>query len=82
MSNHYATSLLVEQRHLELQNEAAQDRLARLARSGRTDQPHWWRRLMPFRSRVLDGTPASEGSAPRRASHRPTATAAAGDSPC
>ncbi len=34
MSNHYAIGLLVEQHHAELRNEAAQDRLARLARLG------------------------------------------------
>lgn len=69
MSNHYATSLLIEQHHLELRNEAAQDRLARLARSGRTRRPRWWERLMLSRSH----TPVR---------HRPTATVAAGDSPC
>ena len=82
MSNHYATSLLIEQHHLELRNEAAQDRLARLARSGRTRRPRWWERLMLSRSHVLAGPPAPEVTAPRRASHRPTATVAAGDSPC
>ncbi len=66
MSNHYAVSLLVEQHHAELRNEAAQDRLGRLARQGRPRRPHWWERLM------LPHSPAP---------HRPTVTVAAGDSP-
>ncbi|HEY5785363.1 MAG TPA: hypothetical protein VIT65_11345 [Microlunatus sp.] len=66
MSNHYATSLLVEQHHAELRNEAAQDHLARLARLGGPRRTHWWERLMRFRVHA----------------HRPTATVAAGDSPC
>ena len=71
MSNHYAIGLLVEQHHAELRNEAAQDRLGRLARRGKPRRPHWWERLMLSRSHTLP-TPA----------HRPTATVAAGDSPC
>jgi hypothetical protein len=74
MSNHYAVSLLVEQHHAELRTEAAQERLGRLARQGQLRRPHWWERLMVSRS--------AEVAAPRRAAHRPTATAAAGDSPC
>ena len=50
MSNHYAIGLLVEQHHAELRNEAAQDRLARLARLGQPRQPRWWERLMLSRS--------------------------------
>jgi len=69
MSNQYATSLLVEQHHAELRNEAAQDRLARLARLGQPRRTRWWERLM------LSG-------AAQRGVHRPTATVAAGDSRC
>jgi len=69
MSNHYSVGLLVEQHHADLRNEAAQDRLARLARLGQSRRPHWWERLMLSRSH----TPVR---------HRPTATVAAGDSPC
>jgi hypothetical protein len=69
MSNHYAIGLLVEQHHADLRNEAAQDRLGRLARRGEPRQRRWWERLMLSRSH----TPARP---------RPTATVAAGDSPC
>lgn len=82
MSNHYAIGLLVEQHHAELRDEAAQDRLARLARRGWTRQPRWWERLMLSRSHGHAGTPAPAVTAPRGASRRPTATVAAGDSPC
>ena len=73
MSNHYAVSLLVDQHHAELRNEAAQDRLARLARQGRPRRPHWWERLMLPHSRSHSHSPGP---------HRPTVTVAAGDSPC
>jgi hypothetical protein len=85
MSNHYSIGLLVEQHHADLRQEAAQERLARLARQGGPRRRRWWERLM------LSRTPAP--AAPRNASnrppatrrptatHRPTATVAAGDSP-
>ena len=75
MSNHYAIGLLVEQHHAELRNEAAQDRLARLARLGQSRRPRWWERLMLSRSRR---TPPVDG----RSTGTATATVAAGDSPC
>ena len=87
MSNNYAIGLLVEQHHAELRNEAAQDRLARLARLGQSRQPRWWERLMLSRSLNRSLGSATQRrlpavSAPRVGRHRPTATVAAGDSPC
>ena len=85
MSNHYAVGLLVDQHHAELRNEAAQDRLARLARLGQPRQPRWWERLMLSRAQNdLRATAARRQpvAAPRAGQHRPTATVAAGDSPC
>ena len=79
MSNHYAVGLLVEQHHAQLRSEAAQDRLARLARLGQPRQPRWWERLMLSRSLTpVPHTPVSH--TPARP--RPTATVAAGDSRC
>jgi hypothetical protein len=72
MSNDYATSILVEQRHSELRHEAAQDRLAREARAGQPRR-RWWERLMLSHTGSV---------APRRASRGPAATVAVGDSPC
>ena len=82
MSNHYAIGLLVEQHHADLRNEAEQQSLARLARLGQSRRLRWWERLMLSRSHGQAATPATEVTVPRRASHRPTATVAAGDSPC
>lgn len=87
MSNHYAIGLLVEQHHAELRNEAAQDRLARLARLGRPRQTRWWERLMLSRAQNRARATATERRLPAVAAHRvrrhrPTATVAAGDSPC
>ena len=75
MSNHYAIGLLVEQHHAELRNEAAQDRLGRLARLGQTRRPRWWERLMLSRSQATAARFHTPGP-------RPTVTVAAGDSPC
>jgi hypothetical protein len=74
MSNHYAISLLVEQHHAELRDEAAQARLARPAQLDKPRRPRWWERLMLARSSTLP--------APGGGSRRPAATVAAGDSPC
>lgn len=77
MSNDYAIGLLIEQHHAELRDEAAQVRLARLARPAQLDKPRrarWWERLMLARSSALP--------APGGGSRRPAATVAAGDSPC
>jgi hypothetical protein len=77
MSNDYAIGLLIEQHHAELRDEAAQARLARLARPAQLDKPRrprWWERLMLARSSTLP--------APGGGSRRPAATVAAGDSPC
>jgi hypothetical protein len=82
MSNHYAISLLVEQHHAELRDEAAQDRLARLTRAGRPRRARWWERLMLSRAVAPAGPQTGTEAAARRVSHRPTATVAAGDSPC
>jgi hypothetical protein len=87
MSNDYAIGLLVEQHHAELRNEAAQNRLARLARLGRSRRPRWWERLMPSRSQdraraTATGRRTQPVAAPRVGQHRPTAAVAAGDSPC
>jgi hypothetical protein len=86
MSNDYAIGLLVEQHHAELRNEAAQDRLARLARLGQSRRPHWWERLMLSRSQGARAAATRRRpqpvAAPRVGRHRPTATVAAGDSPC
>ena len=84
MSNHYAIGLLVEQHHAELRDEAAQDRLARL---GQSRQPRWWERLMLSRAQDRARATATQRlpqpvGAPRAGLHRPTATVAAGDSPC
>ena len=84
MSNHYAIGLLVEQHHAELRDEAAQDRLARL---GQSRQPRWWERLMLSRAQDRARATATQRrpqpvAAPRAGQHRPTATVAAGDSPC
>ena len=71
MSNHYAVGLLVEQHHAELRNEAAQDRLARLCPA----------RTVASATLVgaADAVPFPARPCPRP---RPTATVAAGDSPC
>ncbi len=84
MSNHYSIGLLVEQHHADLRQEAAQERLARLARQGGPRRRRWWERLMLSRTpapAALRGASHRPPAAPRRASHRPTATVAAGDSP-
>jgi hypothetical protein len=43
MNSDFTLTILAEQRHAELMAEAAQDRLAKLAREGRTPT---WRRLL------------------------------------
>ena len=54
MNNDYSISILTEQRRQDFMAEAANDRLARIATSGR---PSWWRRLartmIPTRQQVL-----------------------------
>ena len=54
MTNDYTISIIAEQRRQDFAAEAANDRLARIATTGRTP---WWRRvgkaLIPARSQVL-----------------------------
>lgn len=73
MSNDYVTTLLVNQRMADLQQEAAQRRLARLTRAGLPRRRPWWEPLMLFRTR---GRRAAAARGPA------AATVAAGDSPC
>lgn len=73
MSNDYVTTLLVNQRMADLQQEAAQRRLARLTRAGQPRPRPWWEPLMLFRTR---GRRAAAGRGPA------AATVVAGGSPC
>ena len=60
--NEYAVKIMADQRQRDFQAEAANDRLARIARNG---HQVWWRRLLSHA-----GAPAAANTATRRT--RPT----------
>ena len=64
MNSDFTYTILAEQRRADLMAEAAQDRLAKLAREGRTPT---WRRLL---NRVHRGSEARRGRPLATAQHR------------